>query len=519
MGSTVSLALSLFVAFKGLWNSYQNLSERLARDPGLPVPSPSASYWCEPKAELPSCGELPPEADIVIIGSGITGTAVARSLLDGQRKGGSGGVLRIVMLEARDVCSGATRRNGGHMSPNTYQDYDVLSKQFNASVAQDIIRYRLQHLPALLAVAEEEKLLEASQARTVRQFDVYVQPSSFERAKDALGRFVVGLPEREGQHTICNETTAAELNLRAKSAGLISQSAGALHPYRLVTGILGRLLREHDRSFQLFPNTPCTDIALSRDNAHYLVSTPSGSIQARHVVHATNAWASHLLPGMRKKIAPFRAHMSAHHRNTIPSAARPDNGAEFVFYPVDSPIAFDYLSQQRSGELMFGGGAVLDGFSEDAFLSNLGTTDDSTEAEDFLVSSYMCGALGRYFVPDNKNDGQSSGGNIPLGAPRTWTGIIGLSADGQPWIGRVPPRISRRTEPQPDSKSDIAPPGEWIAAGYMGEGMVNAWLVGEALAGMILGEPAAGEGLPAPFAISEKRWKAADIESYFADLS
>lgn len=74
----------------------------------LPHPRPTASYWQDPPsriADLRSTDELPASADIVIIGSGISGAAVAWNLLeDGPRD--------IVMLEARQACSGASGRNG-----------------------------------------------------------------------------------------------------------------------------------------------------------------------------------------------------------------------------------------------------------------------------------------------------------------------------------------------------------------------------------------------------------------------
>ena len=45
------------------------------------------------------------EADVVIIGSGITGTSVAYNALSRES------ALNVVMLEAREVCSGATGRS------------------------------------------------------------------------------------------------------------------------------------------------------------------------------------------------------------------------------------------------------------------------------------------------------------------------------------------------------------------------------------------------------------------------
>ncbi|EEB96139.1 hypothetical protein MPER_04778 [Moniliophthora perniciosa FA553] len=80
----------------------------------------------------------------------------------------------------------------------------------------------------------------------------------------------------------------------------------------------------------------------------------------------------------------------------------------------------------------------------------------------------------------------------------------------------------------------LASPGEWIAAGFTGEGMVHAWLSGKALALMMVGkdnqsskpyyrwsspfcaaEKVQAEDLsdwfPDDFRVSVKRWKRANI--------
>jgi glycine/D-amino acid oxidase-like deaminating enzyme len=51
-----------------------------------------------------STKELPSHADVVIIGAGITGVNAARFLVE------SGKVQDIVLVEAREVCWGATGR-------------------------------------------------------------------------------------------------------------------------------------------------------------------------------------------------------------------------------------------------------------------------------------------------------------------------------------------------------------------------------------------------------------------------
>lgn len=80
----------------------------------LPTPTSTNSFWhTEPNEFLlghRTTPELPQEADIVIIGSGITGANAARYLVEDGRAAS----LKIVMLEAREACWGATGRVSLH---------------------------------------------------------------------------------------------------------------------------------------------------------------------------------------------------------------------------------------------------------------------------------------------------------------------------------------------------------------------------------------------------------------------
>ena len=118
---------------------------------------------------------------------------------------------------------------------------------------------------------------------------------------------------------------------------------------------------------------------------------------------------------------------------------------------------------------------------------------------------------------------------------QVWSGIVAFSVDEQPWVGRIPEEISGRRaraigdqDPAsrslgsgPFTKAPSTAPGEWMAAGYTGEGMVHAWMSGKALAYMVLGldvvnDEEKGEGnleewFPDVFRVTEERWKNAGI--------
>ena len=76
----------------------------------LPTPNPTKSFWHrEPSGVLlghRTTESLPVNADIVIIGSGISGACAAHYLHQDVQ----GRNLHVVMLEAREACWGATGR-------------------------------------------------------------------------------------------------------------------------------------------------------------------------------------------------------------------------------------------------------------------------------------------------------------------------------------------------------------------------------------------------------------------------
>jgi len=107
MGQVLSRFKVVIATVCELDGKYSNVQKRVNLSPGLPVNNPTLPYWTVPPLNLsaPNNTALPPHADVLIIGSGITGASCARTLL---KKGPSG--LRVLVLEARDMCSGATGR-------------------------------------------------------------------------------------------------------------------------------------------------------------------------------------------------------------------------------------------------------------------------------------------------------------------------------------------------------------------------------------------------------------------------
>lgn len=139
---------------------------------------------------------------------------------------------------------------------------------------------------------------------------------------------------------------------------------------------------------------------------------------------------------------------------------------------------YDYMTQRPSakgmGDIMLGGGTFR---SKDNGINQIGVWDDS--CTDALTSAHLAGILPIVFSPDKEARKPEQHERF---LQQHWSGIIALTADSLPFVGRLDGRLSGRKSQQCSADSS-----EWISAGYNGQGMVFAWLCGTALAVMIMG--------------------------------
>ena len=301
--------------------------------------------------------------------------------------------------------------------------------------------------------------------------------------------------------------------------GAVSYRAGALWPYRLVTSVWHELLEKHGSNLLISTHTPAEAITTD-DSSHqhpYKVSTPRGHIHARHVLHATNAFAASLVPSLRGKLTGVLAHMTA---QTPPTgfSSSPLRSCSIIYSP-----GFDYVTQRANGDLMVGGGLFR---SRAQGLDQVGVWDDGRV--DALPAMHLRGCVAAVY-----GEGGPGGGRVK----KAWTGILGVTGDTMPLVGRIPAALvgsggdktrTKRTAAK-DKQQDAAapPPGQWIAAGFNGEGMVWAWLCGTAVAVMMLGreheELGGGVGRPGgklaewfperELRVDEQRMRSADLRN------
>jgi glycine/D-amino acid oxidase-like deaminating enzyme len=210
---------------------------------------------------------------------------------------------------------------------------------------------------------------------------------------------------------------------------------------------------------------------------------------------------------MRKRIIPTRGTMSA------------QKPPQFLRPLADTPITrsytfygkgYHYLTQLPTvgAELMFGGGVSHYG-------DEPGVADDAHYNPKFgaNLAKVIPELFSAGVVADMNGAGKESerDGNSKERVEAVWTGIFALSADGMPWVGRLPPELTGRQAPvhttgsTSGDNSGLTAPGEWLSGGYCGEGMVYAWRCGQAVAHMVLGKEV--DWLPEAMLITKKRWR------------
>lgn len=213
-------------------------------------------------------------------------------------------------------------------------------------------------------------------------------------------------------------------------------------------------------------HTVAKEVLRTRSTSHpYEVHTSRGLILTRHVIHCTNAYAAHLLPGLKGKLWPLRGQMTV---QSVPEAFPRIGGTRS--WSTLWARGFDYITQSpaEDGSLYLGGGFLQGGPEND---QDLGNTDDSSLSAQCL--QHLEAVPSKAFVH-----------GIGARVEKKWTGIMGFTGDGLPMVDRVRSYLSGKEDCEPNLG------GEWIAAGWDGYGMVHCWLAGKALAALVTGHKA-----------------------------
>ncbi|KEF54016.1 uncharacterized protein A1O9_09811 [Exophiala aquamarina CBS 119918] len=460
------------------------IREAVTRDPGQPRPQGTIPYWLHRLHPLAAhhSPSLPSSADVVIIGSGITGLSVARTVL------ASNPSLHVAVLEARTLCSGATGRNGGHLVAYGGASYTELKQSYGQPMATKIIEFTFRSIDRTRALIESlGEAGDAAEFRTVSRIRTFSDQPSFDEAQASIAEFVSDNPQYKGMYTIFNDPQTLREKYDVHGVvGAVVFDAAALWPYRLVMAGWEDLLKSYPTRLSIEAQTAVSHVTytpLVNSSAPYALTTTRGEMRARQVVYCTNGYTGNLIPGIRGALYPYRGTMTVQDLGNDEDL--PNRGAErsWSIHQQHVPDKHDtevissvhYLQQNASSGHYFFGGGKYDPVQ-------VITGDDTSVPESGVkyLQEQLSHFLGQNSMQSNK-------------LVSSWTGIMGFTSDDNPLVGRLTPSITSRNGD-----------GEWMAAGFNGMGMSLCVASGEALAHLMLGQNA-DDWFPAAFSLSELR--------------
>ncbi|WDD94617.1 FAD-binding oxidoreductase [Burkholderia sp. FERM BP-3421] len=274
-------------------------------------------------------------ADVCVIGGGLTGLTAALNLAE---RG-----YRVALLEASRVGWAASGRNGGQLIGGYACEIDTFAAHLPAEDVKRIWAMGREAVELVKARIERHAidcdlrlgyLTAANKPRDVRALRAW-RDEAAARYDDHAFRYV------ERQDLPRYVDSARYLG------GLFDAASGHLHPLNYTLG-LARAAREAGVS--IFEESGATSFA--KTGAGYRVAAGPGSVDARCVVLACNAYLGRLAPALARKIMPVGTYMiateplgEARARALMPAGAA----------ICDSAFVLDYFRLSRDHRLLWGG--------------------------------------------------------------------------------------------------------------------------------------------------------------------
>lgn len=246
------------------------------------------SLWAATAAPAPATAPLAGDhrADVVIIGAGYTGLSAALHLAEAG--------IDTVVLEARELGWGASGRNGGQIIPGTKYTSEELISRFGPEKGPPLAAFAERTADLVFDIVARHGI-DCDAARTG-----WIRAAHSQAALDMLGPQAEALTARGEPVALLDRKEAARLlGTDSYVGGLLDRRGGRLQPLSYARGLARAAQRLGAR---LHTRSPAR--GLRPNGAAWEIATPGGSLHARRVLLATNAYTDDLWPGLRRSVIP-----------------------------------------------------------------------------------------------------------------------------------------------------------------------------------------------------------------------
>jgi gamma-glutamylputrescine oxidase len=387
---------------------------------------PAASWYARTATPFPA---LPPltadtRADVCVVGAGYTGLGAALEL---ATRG-----VSVVVLEAAQVGSGGSGRNGGQVHTGQRNDQAWLEKTLGRDAATALWRMSQDARAHLLALIADHAI-----ACDFRPGMIHARHKRGGEGEDAAHVDLMRSRYGYDQMALIDAADLAnELGTDVYHGGLIDRGGGHLHPLNLAQGMAraamaaGAVIHERTRA-----------TAWRREGGAIAVETPGGRVTCDQLILTGDGYLDTLAGGAaRARVMPINNFLLA----TEPLGVRADAILKSNAAVADTRFVVNYFRKSPDGRLIFGGGENY----RPGFLPDLKA----------FVRRHMLKVY-----PDLAD----------VEVTHAWGGTLGITVHRAPFVRELASGVR-------------------IAAGYSGQGVMLAPWFGKLLADAALGE---GEGV------------------------
>ena len=273
--------------------------------------------------------------DVAILGAGYTGLSAALEL---ATQG-----LRVVVLEAGEVGSGASGRNGGQVLSGFGCEVDVLESLVGDITARELFDLSLQGVQLVRERIERHAI-------DCHWVDGHATVPVRQRSAGTLRATAHHLQQRYNHPVQWWDVDRLRTQLDSPRylGAMFDPLSGHLQPLAFVRGLAEAALAA---GAVLHENTPVLELLREPSPA---LRTATGTVHADHVILAGNALLEGIAPSLERHIMPVGTYMSATPvLGTKVAQGLIRNGMAVA----DNDWVLDYFRLSHDHRLLFGGGA------------------------------------------------------------------------------------------------------------------------------------------------------------------